>query len=188
MITDIMDGHASKIMTLFSISPGSKFTRNEIQEKTSMHNAPLDNALNSLVHNGILEKEKRTIFLNHRNKNAKLIVNILEDEFGRFKELPLKVYYLLMDVSDALSTIPSIEQAYLFGSYAKLIHNEKSDVDLAIVMRKKNRAMIDETKRAIQKIERKYGKIVEGHFFESKDMKQKDPLIKEVLRNNVALF
>ena len=49
MITDIFNKDIVKILTLFSVSLGSKFTRNEIKEKTMLNNVPLDNALNILL-------------------------------------------------------------------------------------------------------------------------------------------
>jgi uncharacterized protein len=185
MITDFFLKNSSKILMLFSISPGSKFTRNEIKEKTMLHNIPLDRAINILLNNNILIKEKRLLSLGLENNNVKSIVDLMRKEYIRFKEISLKIYYLLMDVSSELSENSSIKSIYLFGSYAKLIHTEKSDVDLAIVLKKN---IEKEIKKIIAKIEKKYGEVIEIHFFDEKDMKQKDKLIKEILRNNVEIF
>lgn len=179
--------NTSKVLTLFSISPGSKFTRNEIKEKTLLHNIPLDHAINLLLNNKILIKEKRLLGLNFENSNVKAIVDLMHREYIRLKEIPLKIYYLLMDISSELSEKSSIKNIYLFGSYAKLIHTEKSDVDLAIVS-KKGDNIAKEIKKIIAKIEKKYNKAIEIHFFDENDMKQKDKLINEILRNSVVIF
>lgn len=188
MITDIFNKDIIKILTLFSVSPGSKFTRNEIKEKTMLNNVPLDNALNILFNNKILIKEKRFFSLNFGNRNLKSLLNIVKNEHLRFKEIPLKIYYMLLDISAILSDIRNITKVYLFGSYAKLIYTDKSDVDLAIVLEKENRDTINKIKKSINKIEKKYDKSLELHFFEKKDMRQRDPIIREISRNNVELF
>lgn len=188
MITDIFDKDTIKILTLFSVSPGSKFTRNEIKEKTMLNNVPLDSALGKLLKNKLLIKEKRFFNLNFENKNLRALMETVRKEHLRFKEIPLKVYYILMDVSIVLSGIKNIMKIYLFGSYAKLIYTEKSDIDLAVILEKENKDIINKIKKSINKIERKHNKSLELHFFDKKDMHQKDPIIKEILRNNVEVF
>ena len=188
MITDIFDKDAIKVLTLFSVSPGSKFARNEIKEKTMLNNVPLDNAMSVLLNNGLLTREKRFFSLNFENKNSKAILDIIKNEHLRFKEIPLKIYYLLLDTSAVMSNIKNIIKVYLFGSYAKLIYTDRSDVDLAVILERGDKGTIDKIKKSVNKIEKKYGKSIELHFFEKKDMRQKDPIIKEILKNNVELF
>ena len=188
MITDVFNKDVVKVLTLFSVSPGSKFTRKEIKEKTMLNNVPLDNVLNSLLNNKILIKEKRFINLNFENKDLKAILNTIKKEHLRFKEIPLKIYYMLLDVSAILSYTPIIIKVYLFGSYAKLIYTDKSDIDLAVVLEKGHKDIVNKIKKSIRRIEKKYDKNLELHFYEKRDMKQKDPIIKEILRNSVELF
>lgn len=188
MITDIFDKDIIKILTLFSVSPGSKFTRNEIKEKAVLNNVPLDSALSKLLNNKLLIKEKRFFNLNFENKNLKALMEIVRKEHLKFKEIPLKIYYILIDVSVVLANIKNIINVYLFGSYAKLIHTEKSDIDLAVILEKEGKDIISKIKKSINKIERKYNKSLELHFFDKRDVHQKDPIIKEILRNNVEVF
>jgi len=144
--------------------------------------------LNILLNNKILIKEKRFLNLNFENKNLKIILDIIKKEHIRFKEIPLKVYYIILEISSVLSKIKNITKAYLFGSYAKLIYTERSDIDLAIILEKEDKNLVKKFKKDINKIEEKYNKNVELHFFEKKDMKQKDPIIREILKNNIDLF
>lgn len=188
MISDVFDKNICKVLTLFSVSPGSRFTRNDIKEKTLLHNIPLDNAIINLLNNKILLKEKRFLSLNFENRYAKNIIDIAQKEYIRLKEIPLKIYYLLMDISSELSKETAIKTIYLFGSYAKLIYTEKSDIDLAIILRKEGEKPVKEIKRIMTKIEKKYDKVIETHFFTERDMKQKDRLIKDILKNGVILF
>ena len=188
MITDLFNKDIIKVLTLFSVSPGSKFTRNEIKEKAMLNNAPLDSALSKLLSNKIIIKEKRLLSLNFGNKDLKGILNIVKNEHLRFKEIPLKIYYMLLDVSAVLSDMKKITQVHLFGSYAKLIYTDRSDIDLAVILEKSDKGITDKIKKSADKIGKKYGRSLELHFFEKKDMWQKDPIIREILRNNVGLF
>ena len=188
MITDIFNKDIVKVLTFFSVSPGSKLTRNEIKEKTFLNNVPLDNALNVLLSNEILIKEKRLLSLNFESEYMKKTLDLIRREHLRFKEIPLNIYYAILDFSNKLSDMGGIAQAYLFGSYAKLIYTEKSDIDLAVFLEKENKKIIKKIKEVAGKIERRYGKSMELHFFEKKDMKQKDPIIKEILRNGISCF
>ncbi len=96
-------------------------------------------------------------------------------------------YYLILDIVAALSHFKGIE-VYLFGSYAKLIYTEKSDVDIAIVHLKEFRhkeAII----KLISKIEKAYDKKVEVHYFEKESFyrNKKDLLVKGILNDGIRL-
>ena len=119
---------------------------------------------------------------------TKTMLEIIKKEHQRFKEIPVSVYDVLIDFSYALSSLKKIEQVYLFGSYAKLIYTQKSDIDLAIVLEKEDKKSIQNIKKQVEKLEKKYNKIIETHFFTAKDMKNKDPLIKEIQRNSIMFF
>ena len=101
---------------------------------------------------------------------------------------PLSLTRSLIDLSSMLSRIQNIAETYLFGSYAKLIHTKESDIDLAIVLIKEDSHTVGKVKNVVRKIEKKYGKAIEIHYFEQEDMSKKDGLILEILRNGVNLF
>ena len=188
MISDIFDKNVIKILTFLSISPGSKFHRKEIKDKVAMNNVPLDKALNTLVNTGLLKQEKRLYCINFENKYSKGILEIIKGEYSRLNEIPLKAYFALRDVSASLSSLNEIGNAYLFGSYAKLIYTDSSDIDLAIFLAEESPGIKKTIDRIIGKIERKYNKKIEVHFFNKKDSKSRDPLVKEILRNSVVLI
>ena len=188
MISQIFDLDSFKIISLFSLSPGSRFRRKEIKEKTKLNNVPLDKALLRLLSSGILKKEENFYKINFHNENAKKIVEISSKQYKDLKELPFDVYLLLLDLVSEFSVIKGIE-VYLFGSYSKLIYNEKSDVDIAIltpeIFNKKNNIQ-----KTIQKLEKIYKKNIETHFFVKKLFykNKKDMLVKEIIRNGMRLI
>lgn len=58
MIIGLFNKDVFKILTVLSLSPGSRFLRKELKEKTKMNNINLDNALNILLNSNIILKEK----------------------------------------------------------------------------------------------------------------------------------
>ena len=186
MITQIFNIHSIKILSLFSLSPGSKFNRKEIQERTKINNVPLDKTLTSLLYSNIIKREKNYYYYDFENEFTNMIIKITQKQFKLLKELPLNVYYNIIELTEFFSNKKDIE-LYLFGSYAKLIYSEKSDIDIAIITNKKlNRIEIN---RLIDKLENTYNKEIEIHYFEKKTFykNKSDPLIKSILKNGVKL-
>lgn len=189
MLSDVFDKECIKILTLFSISPGSKFTRNELKAKSFMNNVTLDAALHNLVKNKFLMKQKRFFSVNFGNETAReIVVGLARREHLLFKEIPLKILFLIMDFSKNASEQRAISQIYLFGSYSKLIYTEKSDVDLAVVLDADNKTLEKMLGKYAKRLEKKYNTDVQLHFFVKRDMKQKDKLISEILRNGICFF
>ena len=187
MINQIFDKNIFKTLTLLSLSPGSRFNRKTIKEKTRMNNMPLDNVLSRLISSNILKKVENYYFVNLENEYAKQIIQIVSKEYKNLRELPLDVYFLLVDLVDELSKMKNV-QVYLFGSYSKLIYSDKSDVDIAVIFSSIIRKKIIE--KTIIKIEKLYRKSVEIHYFESSVFykNEKDPLIGEISRNGIRLI
>ncbi len=184
MIANLFDKNMARVLALFLISPGSKYIRKEIKEKTGLNNVPLDKALNKLLSLRIIKQERNLLSLN-QDYEFKDLIEKLRKEFVELN-LPLKIYYIVLEISNKLSEIAAVKQVYLFGSYAKLIYHEKSDIDLAVIFdnKVKNKAGIEKRINSIiGKIGRKHNKEVEIHFFLEKDMKVKDPLVKDISRN-----
>ncbi len=79
-------------------------------------------------------------------------------------------------------------EIWLFGSYSKLVFNEKSDVDIAFLISDK----IDKEKirKYLRKIEKHYEKTIEEHFFEKKVFykNKKDLLVKEIIQHGIRFF
>jgi len=176
-----------KILTIISLSPGSKFSRDELKKYTKMNNVLLDNALNILINSKIILREKRFFFLNLEKEDVKNVIDIVSLNYKKLNSLPLNVYFSILDFIFYLSRYKNF-RLYLFGSYSKLIFNDKSDIDIAIVADSldKNKKLFN---KIAQKIEKTYGKEIEIHYFSTNFEKQKnDPLVKEILKNGVRLI
>lgn len=185
MIVNIFDKNIVKVLSFLIISPGSRYTRLEIKEKTNMNNLPLDKVLNKLFSLGILIKENNLIVLN-TNSNFSELIYFIRKEYKYFN-VPYEIFNILFYTINILSEFRQIKKIYLFGSYSKLIFNNKSDIDIAIFFENK----IKERKNIGNKINRYLDKIdkrLEVHFFLEKDIKENDPLIKDIIKNGKVLI
>jgi predicted nucleotidyltransferase len=186
MINPLFESSCFKVMTLFSISPGSRFNRTEIQQKTRLNNVTLDKALQRLVNSKVIGKNNRLYFFNFENESTKLVLQLAKQQYLYLKELPLSVYYQIGDLVEYFSVLKKVE-IILFGSYAKLVHKEKSDIDLAVIYSGK----LDTKKINVwaAKLSQSYGRLLEIHYFEKKSFYQhrKDQLIKSILKDGVKL-
>lgn len=188
MIINLMNKNSAKILMLLAISPGSRYSRQEIKEKSEINNVPLDSALNELVSFKMVLLNERLYSLNLENSSVNQILDELKQKIGN---LPLKVQFILLEFVSSTSKIDEIKQAILFGSYAKLIYSEKSDIDVAIVLNEQKN--VDKIKKKISltadKLSKKYKKQIQEHFFTEKDLKHKeDPVIKDILQNGRVLL
>ena len=104
MRTNILDKNLAKILSFFLISPGSKYNRKDIKEKTKMNNIPLDNALQRLLALKLINKNKQFYFLNFNIEENKNIFSIISDEYKYFN-ISYQVFNILIDISDTLSKI-----------------------------------------------------------------------------------
>lgn len=191
MITQVFDKNVFKIISLFSLSPGSRFRRKEIQQRVRINNIPLDRALVILTDTGILRKKNNIFELNFHNPYTTKIVDIISYQYKVCKEIPFDVYLLLQDAESALSQLKAESlDGYLFGSYAKLIYTSDSDVDLAVIVPESVNQNTSDRKAIdgiAEKLEKKYNKCVEMHVFEKESFyrNKRDPLVAEILRNGI---
>lgn len=187
MMSLIFDQSVFKVLSLFAMSPGSRFKRNEIKAKTLLNNVPLDTTLAKMVKTETLKKEKNLYSINFENVGIKAIVSLLSDQYKNMKEVPFDIYLILVDLVYILSSSKETE-AYLFGSYSKLVYKENSDMDIAVLTTKKFSRKTFEKKT--NKIKKLYKKSIEVHYFDKFEFykNKKDPLVKEILQNGVRLI
>lgn len=204
LISPVFTQDCFKILTFFSLSPGSRWRRKDIKERTKMHNVPLDNALNVLLHTQVLCKERNYYALNLENDYTKQLIDVCRKQYQQLREIPLDVCYLVLDFAAAFASWRGME-AYLFGSYAKLVYRENSDVDIALlyageVDRKRLAQVVQEGPKPsaqkgklpllVLKLQKIYHKNVELHHFERAAFykNKKDPLVRGILKDGIRLW
>lgn len=186
MIAQIFDKDIFEILTIFSISPGSKFLRKELKEKIRLNNVNLDNAVNILLNSKLIKKEKRFLSLDFDHANP--VIKLVSDEYKQLKGLPLDAYFSIVDAVFFLSKFKAVD-VYLFGSYAKLVFKENSDIDIAIVSDKLTNIEKGSVNNIMQKSELRHRKKIEIHYFSMDFYKNKrDPLVNDILKNGIKLI
>ena len=182
----LFDFNIEKIMTVFSISPGSRWNRTIIKEKTGIPNVVLDRYLTKLLNLGFLSIEKNLFILNFKNVYIKQIIEEISENYLKLKQLPLKDYFIIRSISKNLSEIKNIGDVYLFGSYAKLIFKENSDIDIAVIS---DKVVNKKVKELVRKLEKRYKKKIEIHFFPKEFYNnKKEPLVKEISQHGIKLI
>ena len=190
MITNLLNKNNIKIISYLAISPGSRYARKEIKEKTKLNNMPLDESISKLILLQIIKKEKNLYSLNLEHEPTKELIELIKSEYSRYN-VSYEIFIILLETIDKISKYKQIQNIILFGSYAKLIHTDRSDIDIAIISSDK---INDKVKKriinAIEQISKKENKKIDIKFFTNKEIKenQSDPLIKDILRNGKPLI
>lgn len=179
-----MSKNPAKILLYMSISPGRRNTRKELKDWTKMNNVPLDNSINELINLKIIEKKKNLYSLNLDNSITPKII----EEIKEMKHLPIKVQFIILEFISSVLRLKGIKNIILFGSYAKLIFTDKSDIDLAVIL-EKNKLTEKKILSISEKISKKYKKEVHINFFNEKELKnKKDSLVKDIKQNGKELI
>jgi len=79
----------------------------------------------------------------------------------------------------------NVERAYLFGSYAKGIVNEDSDIDIAIVFKDLQDGF--DMQVQLMKLRRKIDTRIEPHPFKESDFNLSNPLASEILNTGLQI-
>lgn len=190
MKANLFDKNIVRVLSYFLISPGSKYKRKEIKEKTEMNNLPLDAVIHKLIALKILKEKNKLYALNFENNEIQTLLTEMKKEYDEF-HLPHKIFNILIEISERIIRKKSVLRLILFGSYAKLIYTNTSDIDIAVICSDalKHPTIIEkEIKKDISNIEKKHKQKVEVHLFLEKDLKREDPLIKDIIRNGKTLF
>ena len=187
-ISLVLNQDAFKLLTVFSLSPGSRFKRKELKELTRLNNVPLDKALLRLVSSGVLSK-RGAYSVNMENEWAETLIRLCAKQHTQLRRIPLNVYFLIADFVFQASSFNGIE-LYLFGSYSKLVFSEKSDIDVAVLTLQNAKAVKGRLLALAEKLGKNYGKEVQLHFFDKKGFykNRRDPLVAEIIRNGIRLL
>lgn len=84
-----------------------------------------------------------------------------------------------------ISSRYNIENAILFGSFAKGTNHDDSDIDIAIIL--SGVSDIIDTQIELMKLRRKIDLRIEPHPFELKDFNRTNPVVNEILKCGINL-
>lgn len=181
-----------KVLYLFSTAPGKSLTRKEIQQMTRLANNPLSESLKFLVNSGILaRKNKREYALDFDNEDVAGLVEFFKDESRHLRNIPYTIWLTLFELSVKVAGRIPVKSIYLFGSQAKLVAHEKSDIDVAVVVvgGKREAKMDLELEKIASRLENKFGRKIQVHVFEEKEFARHGAsMSKEILRDGIRII
>ena len=199
MLLDVCLGTRTswKILFVFAEAPGKAISRKEIQTLTQLGNKVLSKFLLLLEKFNIISHNKigKTYYytLNLSNTFVDHILNIVALEKKELNEPDFVALNILREFAYALTNVnlANMEKIILFGSYAKRTYGKNSDIDIAIILKEKN--INDELLIAeiIDGLHKRFGKEIQPHYYSAKDfegIKKKDPLVKEIVKDGIALI
>ncbi len=179
---------------IYNESPGAGFTRQDLKRFTMLGNKALSFAIKRLMDFNILKKSKENkslavYKLNHGNKYLNDILSLLEKERSDLNYIPYEFGIIIRELlRKAIEEINPIK-AYLFGSVAKKTYRKDSDIDIALIIDKKDPSkdlLIDEIS---EKLSNKYNRKIQCFIFTKKQFEdKKDALIKDILKQGIRLI
>lgn len=163
------------LLTLFISNPGMEYHLHEIGRILGKKPGVFQKALNALEKQGVLRSRmrgnQRLVSLNKQYPLLGEVTKIIQKTVG--------VEALLKEV---VSRDRGIQDAFIFGSYAKDKMRSASDIDLILVLEKE---VEDIFLKAIEKIEKQIQREINPKFYSLKEYARKkkegDPFLKEVL-------
>lgn len=78
------------------------------------------------------------------------------------------------------------EKAFIFGSYAKGVAIENSDIDIALIMETFDKDRFD-TRLKLMKYSRKFSEVIEPHPFQISEFDDSNPFAREILKDGINI-
>ena len=197
MLLDVCLGTRSswKILFVLSEAPGKAISRREIYSLTRLGNKVITKFLLLLEKFGVISSKKigKTFYYSFilSNDFAKKIIEIVNFEKIRLNNPDFYVLNILRDFVYELtnSKLEILHKVILFGSYAKRTYTEKSDIDIAIVISKKDSDYELIVTDAIQSLKKRYKKEIQLHYFTIEEFNtSKNRLILEIKKDGIELM
>jgi predicted nucleotidyltransferase len=168
------------ILKLFFLNPASKIHLNDIARKTDLAPSAVAKECKRLLSLGLVKRStqgNQTLY--EINKES-----VINDEL---KRIFLK-YEFLDDLFASRLQPERVKYALIYGSFAKGVENEKSDVDLLVV----GDIGDDPLLKAVNEVEKKTGREVNYNLWTEREfaekVKSQIPLLREISRTPVIMI
>lgn len=187
---------AWKILRLIAESPGRPVSQKEIRNLVRLGFSNLQDSLNKMAYSNIvnIKKQGKTAYyyLDLTNDLTQKIMELMNLERKRLNNLqPSKAAILAELERKLLVKIKGIKKVLLFGSVAKRINIEGSDIDICILTESKLTAAEKlRVAKIITQFEKKGVKFQIFDFAEKefeKMLREKAPLAVEIARDGISL-
>jgi len=197
MLLDICLGNRTswKILILIAQSPGKAITRQQIKKHTKIGNKALVKFLGLLKNFDILIENKHGKEFNYKmnlaNPFSTKLLEIIELEKKQLNNPYFNSLTVLREFVYELTNIKDsefIKKVILFGSVAKHTATTNSDIDIAIVTLSKNPGIELQTSAICSKIQERFNKEIQVHFFTEDEIKKKSTMTEDIARDGIRLL
>ncbi len=173
---DLRSKTRRKLLTYYFTNPGARLHLRELAATLAVDPSNLSKELSRLVHEGLFRTEmsghQKYVMLDSHYPLLKEVRGIVTKTIGAPALL-----------ADALSSLPGIEEAYLYGSFARNQQDAASDIDVLIIGRPKAAALA----LAMNRLERQIGRSIEYTVLSQAEIRsrraRKDPFLEHVWHN-----
>jgi predicted nucleotidyltransferase len=197
MLEDILGTKAAiRILRVFCSNPNRFFFEKEIAEQAGVGAGVNRDTLHRLSKEQILEKEKRGRMnyyrLNVKNELALKIMELFHLEDGRYPTLSYVHKSMLSYYLSKLERISGDNLLFvvLYGSVARGTAGPASDVDLQIVLEKKEKR--DKITSLNVRTSEKFGTGISAEVLDLNNLKSlirsREPIIKEIQNEGIVLY
>jgi len=168
--------NAQKILSYFFLNSTNRAYINELAKLLDMDPKNTDRKLKELEKEGLLnsdfEGKQRYFFLNQEYPLLK-----------EYKKIVLKTMGIEKELKDVVAKDDKIENAYIFGSYAKDNMDANSDIDLLLV----GDHSTMETESKVRKLEKESEREINIVSFSKEEFekKKKESFIKNIFENKI---
>ena len=154
-----------KLLSYFFTNPQANLYLREIAAKLNVDAANLSRELSQLVSDGV--------FISRKQGNLKYFsLNSQYPLYRELKSIISKTIGVQGAIKKLLSKIPGIKRAFIYGSFAKNTERAGSDIDLCLVIRKKDFKENPLLER-LHQLESGLGREINYTFFTEEEWKSK---------------
>ena len=180
-MTSFLKKNQSLILSLFYTNPRKTYHMQEIGRILGKSPGVFQRTLNGLVEKGYLRSEYRA---NFRLFQA----NTSHPFYPELRKIVTKTGGVEGRLKSLVDGIKTISAAFIFGSFAKGVERDTSDIDLFIIG---PRSVENDLLKQIPAIEREIQREINYKLLNDEEFHQKkrrDPFIKEILGNKVIVL
>jgi len=163
-----------KVLSYFFLNPENSLYVNELARKLKLDKRNLVKKLTELEKEGILKIQSRG--------NLKLYsINKSYSFYNEYRKIVIKTIGFEERLRITLSEEEGVEEAYIYGSYAKNNMDVYSDIDLLIVGNHKVISLQKKLSKLQKEIDREINSVNMGIKDFKKRIKDRDPFIQGIL-------
>lgn len=196
MLIDVCLGSRSawKVLLVLAEAPGKAVSRKEIWALTLMGNKMIDRSVRLLSQFEVISVSRvgnrKYYKFNFNSPFASKLLELIKLEKEKLESITFSIVNLLRELGYEITyaSPDNVVKMILFGSYAKRTYTESSDVDVAVVFKERNPTEELLITGIVEKLERRFEKEIQIHYFTEKEFLGNTKLIQEIKKDGIVVL